>query len=466
MIYAALVLTVALGWLLAPPRTGAGLFPRICFAFGAGAVAISFQLFVYSVAGLPWSMWLVLVPWVTGGAIVAVRFRRHFAAPVLRAPAWWEALLLAAALVPIAVWAPLERLMPLTSQAWDAWAIWLFKAKAFYLDGGIQPFLARASEFSTQPGYPLLVPLYATFLYVVNGSVADHAAKIVSPCFFVATLGVFYHFSRRFGRRDVAVATTVMLGWLPLFAVVAFRLAGYADTALAFYILVGAGFLYAWLREDRTEDLAAAILGGTAAAWTKNEGLLFLAGVLVISGGRLLHGRAHGSRWAIVAAPPAIVAGIWAVVRRSYGIDAADVTAGPGFSLELLGRAAVEMLAKAVALDRFNLVFVLFAAAAAAAKPLGVANAFWALPGLVLWQFAGAVLVYSTGANDLQWWIETSGDRILSQVAPVSLLSFGLAYSAWIDRAEAKSGEAAEEARPREQPASRKAAPARPKRRR
>jgi hypothetical protein len=253
------------------------VFPRACFAFGAGAAALSFQLFVYSLAGLPWNPLLILAPWIAGAAIVLIRFPHKIAAPNWRTPSWWEALLLLAALAPIAVWGPLERLMPLTSQAWDAWAIWLFKARAFYLDGGIEPFLTRTSEFSTQPGYPLLVPLYATFLYVVNGAVADHAAKILSPCYFAATLGVYSHFSRRFGRPEVAAATTAMLGWLPMAAVVAFRLAGYADTALAFYFVVAGRFLYGWLKEDRTEDLAAAVLGATAAAWTKNEGLLFLA---------------------------------------------------------------------------------------------------------------------------------------------------------------------------------------------
>ena len=139
MIFGALALTVVAGWLLAPARTSAGVFPRACFAFGSGAAALSFQLFVYSLAGLPWNPLLLIVPWVAGAGVVLVRFRSKITAPKWRTPAWWETLLLLAAFAPIAVWGPLERLMPLTSQAWDAWAIWLLKARAFYLDGSIEP---------------------------------------------------------------------------------------------------------------------------------------------------------------------------------------------------------------------------------------------------------------------------------------------------------------------------------------
>jgi hypothetical protein len=359
--------------------------------------------------------------------------------------------------------------MPLTSQAWDAWAIWMFKARAFYLDGGIEPFLSRTSEFSTQAGYPLLVPLYARFLYVVNGAVADLAAKILSPCFFAATLGVYYLFSRRFGRPEVAAATTAMLGWLPMAAVVAFRLAGYADTALAFYFVVAGGFLYGWLKEDRTEDLAAAVLGATAAAWTKNEGLLFLAAVGLIVGAKLLRDRAGWPRWLIAAVPPVIVVGLWAAVRRAYGIDAADITGaaeGTGFSFDLLAAATGEMLAKAAELDHFNLVFALFALALIAAKPLRVSAPFWVLPGLVLWQFTGAVLVYSTGRNDLQWWLETSGDRILSQIAPLALLASSLVCSAWMDRTDASAESAAPDSGEGEPPQPHEAERKRSRRRR
>ena len=80
------------------------------------------------------------------------------------------------------------------------------------------------------------------------------------------------------------------------------------------------------------------------------------------------------------------------------------------------------------------LTFVLLVAAAVAAALLRMAAAFWILPGLVAWHLFGALMAYSTGRNDLQWWLGTSADRILAQLVPLALLPAALVFSQWIER--------------------------------
>jgi hypothetical protein len=58
-----------------------------------------------------------------------------------------------------------------------------------------------------------------------------------------------------------------------------------------------------------------------------------------------------------------------------------------------------------------------------------VPRAFWSLPAFVAWHLFGALLAYATGQNDIAWWLETSGDRILSQVAPLALFSGAMAFA-------------------------------------
>ncbi|MBI3664977.1 MAG: hypothetical protein HY236_01930 [Acidobacteria bacterium] len=94
-----------------------------------------------------------------------------------------------------------------------------------------------------------MVPLYATFVYVWAGEAAGHAAKFFSPCFFVSLAAGFHYFVRRFGSRTVALTFTGMLMGIHMADLAAFHYAGYADTAVAASLLLGAGFLYAWLRE-------------------------------------------------------------------------------------------------------------------------------------------------------------------------------------------------------------------------
>jgi hypothetical protein len=159
----AALLTGLLGGLVITPWVTGGLVSLWALGFAAGAGLLSLQMLAYSLAGVPWNLWLVLLPW---AALAAWRLRQRPAFERPEWPNWMEWIALAAGLAAPVLWFSYERVMPLNTRDWDAWAIWLFKAKAFYLDGGVKGFLARAGEFQSQPSYPLLVPLYGAFLFI------------------------------------------------------------------------------------------------------------------------------------------------------------------------------------------------------------------------------------------------------------------------------------------------------------
>jgi hypothetical protein len=437
MAYLGFLLTCLIGCVLLPPRWQAGGFlPRVGFGFALGMFSISLQMFAYSLAGIPWTAASLLLPWAAGAAVHAWRAREVLKTlrPSVPQPAPLLLLILTAAL-PLALWLPYERLMPLTSQTWDAWAIWLFKGKAFYLDGGIQPFLSRTQEFTTQPGYPLLVPLYVAFLYVLNGGVVEQAAKLLSPCSYLALLGVFYYLARRVASSLVSAAFAFMLATVPVLALVAFELAGYADTTLSLYLLGAGGFLTLWLREGHMADLAGASLAATAAAWTKNEGQFFLLAILAVAAVRLVRTKAGVRAWLLLAAPPLIVMGSWHLVRQAYHVEAAGFTLAASFQPELFRIALRTLLSKALQPGLFNLCFLAMLGAVLAARPVGLPRPFWVLPGLVVWHLCGALLAYSTGRNDIYWWLGTSADRILSQAVPLALLPAAWVFGQWMEGA-------------------------------
>lgn len=441
MVYLGFPLTCLIGCILLPPRWEAGGFlPRLSFGFALGMFSLSVQMFAYSLAGVPWTVASLLLPWAVGAGVYAWRARQVLTTPkpVLPRPPW-IGLLVGTALLPLALWLPYERLMPLTSQSWDAWAIWLFKGKAFYLDGGISPFLSRTQEFTTQPGYPLLVPLYVAFLYVLNGGVAEQAAKLLSPCSYLALLGLFYYFARRIASNVISAAFTCMLATAPVLALVAFELAGYADTTLSLYLLGAGGFLTLWLLEGRTADLAGASLAATAAAWTKNEGQFFLLAVLLVAAAQLLRARSTPRLWLLALGPPLIVMGAWHLVRQAHQVEAAGFTLAASFQPDLFRIALRTLLAKAFQPGLFNLSFLLMLGAALAARPLALPKQFWILPGLVLWHLCGALLAYSTGRNDIHWWLGTSADRILSQAVPLALLPAAWIFGQWFEKARNQS---------------------------
>ena len=454
MIYLGLLLTCLIGWVLLPPKMELGLTPKVSLAFAAGVAAISIQMFAYDLAGMGWSLPALLLPWAGVAVFAAYRHRTSILHPIWppRTPnvTGIDILLFLVVLVPLLIGLPYERLMPL--QAWDAWAIWFLKAKVFYLDGNLDGFFTRHREFTTQSGYPLLVPLYGTFLYAVNGGVADYAAKILSPCSFVALLGVFHYFSRRWVGNTVALACTALVATTPMVGQLAFEYAGYADATLSLYLVAAAGFLYEWVRGGRLIDLAGASLAATAAAWTKNEGQFFLLAVLAVAAAALILRKQSLRAWALLVGPPLTVLIPWSLLRESYGIQAAGFVVGWNFRLDLFWTALQALLTKALAPDLFVLTFVVFFAVLVAAKPLGVPLRFWVLPALTVWHVLGALLAYSTGRNEIHWWLETSGGRILAQIAPVALLAPAALVSHWMGQASGEGESASAAARPRKKP--------------
>lgn len=427
MIVAGLILTALLGWLLLPRRLDASPVEGLALGFALLAFGISAEMFVMGVAGFLPPAWLALAPWVLGAAWKATKER-----PGLNLH-WHPAQLAAclAALAAFAVWAPYERAMPLTSQSWDAWAIWLFKAKAFYLDGSLGGYLSRTSEFVGQPGYPLLTPLYATFLYQLAGEAADQSAKLLSPCFYLALLGSFHYVVRRLANSLTAGLTTAMVALTTVPQRVAFDLAGYADTALSVYFIVAAGFLALWLRDGRRLDLGAASLASAAGAWTKNEGQLFLLAFGMIAVVGLLRKKGDWVDWVWISAPAALLLGLWSAVRASYGVEAAGFALLADFQGDLFATALRSMLRKAFSLSAFQLSYPLLLAGIVAGAIWRAPLWFWTAPALAVWQFAGALFAYATGRNEIQWWLETSADRLLAQTAPLAVLTAAVAWGLW-----------------------------------
>jgi hypothetical protein len=382
----------------------------IAVGFALAAGVLSLQMLLFSLLRIPWHPVLLLLPW---AALAWRRLRRGL--PSWKAPeklTWIEWLAAAAMIAAPALWLPYERVMPLTSRAWDAWAIWLFKAQAFASDGGVTPFLARAAEFNAQPSYPLLVPLCAAFLLRLGG---DQLAKAISPLFFFVLLGSFYNLARRFASRPVALVFTALLANLHMVNITAFELAGYADTTLSVYLLLGAGHLYAWYRDDRKQDLYLCAAFAGLAAWTKNEGLFFFAAVAVLILAR------RPREWAPVAASAGITILPWVILRRVYGVPGPDLWTGSLNWSNLWP--GLQSFGQAFDLGRYNLTFWLVMAGLALYRRLGLDHRWLLLPGLVVWQLAGLLGAYLAGRNDLQWWIGTSLDRILAQVAPLALLA-------------------------------------------
>jgi len=170
-------------------------------------------------------------------------------------------------------------LIALTHQhgEWDAWSIWNLRAR----------FLARGTEhwrnaFVLSQGlphtdYPLLLPLTIARGWKYIGSEAFLVPIVVAFLFTFASVGILCSsLAILRSKRTGYLAGTVMLGASSL---VSHGASQYADVVIGFFMMCAIVAVAMYHQMPSGENAGLLVVAGLAvgfAAWTKNEGLLFL----------------------------------------------------------------------------------------------------------------------------------------------------------------------------------------------
>ncbi len=161
---------------------------------------------------------------------------------------------------------------------WDAWAIWNHHAR--FLASGSQwirmfsPHLIWAVQ-----DYPLLLPGAIANAWIAAGSQSPLVPALVSAMFLFATAGILFGtLDLLRGRVQALTATTTLFG---ASAIIHMAASQYADVPIAFFYAATAALinLSSGIPGARHALWLAGLSAGFA-AWTKNEGLVFLAATL------------------------------------------------------------------------------------------------------------------------------------------------------------------------------------------
>jgi hypothetical protein len=271
-----------------------------------GSLAIGFGLGLFSVVYFLSPLWQVTNLAGLDGAVLAVlaaafavRRRTSSAHAGVSAgsdgqwPPRFQRALTAAFVVALlaAIYSAIVRLLVFPQgDGWDAFAIWnlharfLFRGGAHWRDG----FTSLIG--GSHPDYPLLLPAAIAHFWTYLGQDDPRVPAVIGFLFTFATVGVlFAGLAVLRGRAPAMLGATALLA-TPFF--IEQGTAQYADVPLAFFFL--ATVVLPCLYDGGPGDSAAprrwnllALAGMAAgfAAWTKNEGLLFL---LALVGSRLL----------------------------------------------------------------------------------------------------------------------------------------------------------------------------------
>lgn len=421
---------------------------RVALSFLLGLGGVSQQMFLYSLASVPFSFFAISLPWVVSSCALFFLGRKSGAVSAVQKPKrniGYRGAALIMIIASQAVYAFVYAgVLPVSG--WDAWAIWFLKAKAFYIEKSVAgPVLTDGSFGYSHPDYPLLAPLSTAWVYVATGGVNDIIAKLLYPVQYVCLLTLSYHFIKKAGDMRTALLFTALLSVTPIILIhsAGFPMrvgglytgdfVGYADLALSIYFLGAASFIYLYARDGKGGGLILAGLMLSMAAWTKNEGLVFaITGfiVLLIFAVRNGHWRHLGAALAVLL----LFVAPWAVYKSYLGAGSEySGRAGLFFAyssrLPLILKHIVGQAFFSIGLFSFTwwvwLASTVINIRGSLRPPLVFLNA------ILLAQLAVYVYIYVITPADLGWHLSTSSDRLLLQLTPLAMAIAALNVSSF-----------------------------------
>ncbi len=325
---------------------------------------------------------------------------------------------------------------------WDTWAIYGGRARAIFRGGpawrdAFSPLLAWS-----HPGYPLLHPLSLVRAWIYCGREVVSVPTITTVMLTGATISLLVSaLSVLRGRVQGWLGGLVLLTSTTLLLIGG---SGLSDMPLVFLCLATVVLLALWRERGGDAHLVLAGITAGLAAWTKNEGLLFVVAVTASVIAVSIH--AEGVR-AAVRRVGALAAGLLPVLTVVMLFK--TLVAPPSELVSaMMSESALEKLADAgryryllreltrhAVPDGSRALLAALLAAYLACMGRGRVRA-GAGPGaiaLLPW-FAGYMIVYLTTPYDLPWHFQTSIDRILLQMWPCFVLVFFLYVARPLER--------------------------------
>jgi hypothetical protein len=326
----------------------------------------------------------------------------------------------------------------------DAWAIWRLHARFLLEDAGRWTTALSRLPYWEHPSYPLLLPAAMARLWSYGRRESNFAPALLAFAFLLGVVGVLVStLSALRGRGRGLLAGIALLG-TPYFIILA--ASEYADVPLAFYGLASAAVLAIWIETRRADVMPAPrgsgllLLAGAlagSAAWTKDEGLVWVVAELLVLalGDRAWALRAGRSKmqgydgqlgygaaaWFLLGAVPGLAAVLCLKVVLVHASSALLSVAGLGTRLASPHRYRTILAGLFKYVPRTSPLIVVAFVWAWLQRPSRSPAAH--LVGWVLLLIAlGYLGVYLITPIDLQWLIAFSMNRLVVQLWPLALL--------------------------------------------
>jgi hypothetical protein len=419
----------------------ASLALALCLGIGFSSV-VSTALIVIGVA--PTSRAFVLVDLVVWAIVAALGWWTNNAStpnfqlptpklPTPKRPQLWDWLALTAfgliAIVALTSVIASSRAAP--HGDWDAWAIWNQHARFLFRGGAGDAWRGLFSIAWSQPDYPLLLPASVARVWAYAGHETTLGPILIAIGFGIAIVALVV---TTIGGRYGWIAGALMLGATTFLTQVPSQC---ADVPLACFIVATLAVTYGdVLRIPNPESRTPALIAGAAsamAAWTKNEGVVFVLLMFLIA--VIVAVRRRDGRqllWSIAGATSIliVVVGFKLALAPSSGlVEGQSLTVfltrlmDPDRHMAVLGLMAQHAMRWSAPFAFAVFPIVSLVAAWMALRIGEVVRVMAIVLGLML---ASYYVVYVTTPFDITWHVTTSVDRLLVQLWPALVLTMFL----------------------------------------
>jgi hypothetical protein len=313
----------------------------------------------------------------------------------------------------------------------DGIAIWLFKAKLFWTEQGVD-LSSVASELQRHLDYPLLYPLAVDAVYSLGGGLSEHLGRLAYAPFTASLVIASASTFRRLASPRWTAALVLLTLSLPVFApaLLTGSEMGYADFPLACVLFASACALI-----GGGPGIALAIALGCVAAAVKLEGQAYLFGLLLVSLAMVLTSAVPRPRISRVAVgwllPLIAIAGWWPVTSYvlNYHLRLADNSIGSVLSVDSVSRLR-EVISFAIGTLSIRNDYGWLLLAMVLSLQLMIfkrTRAAVTVGCLLLWQSGVYLVAYVVSSEGLLYLLSTTIFRLYMQLAALVVLLLALA---------------------------------------
>ncbi len=314
---------------------------------------------------------------------------------------------------------PFARLLtvkPLTD--FDAWAIWVMRARALYDFGHpIAPVFTTAPYAALQ--HPLFLPALDALDFRAMGQFDPTLVHLQMLGFGIAFVGGGWTLLREHASPLMLAATLLAVVTAPTFVIQ--LQTNYADVPLAVFVAVGTAALALWLRRDAPGLLPAATLFLSAAVLMKNEGEMFALAAFIAAA--LVAQRSQRRSLGLAALVVVAVDLPWRIWIWAHNVKIAEYSIGNLFSPSYLydhrdrvGPSARELWSQFSRLEAWSYLVPLIVLGLAGALALRrVRPVLFGVVWLLL-SFAGLLAIYWISTNPISSHLFNSSDRTVDSM--------------------------------------------------